>query len=334
MATGIVSIAADLAGLSRIATILLAFNLVAFLVLSVWVLFRLVQRPTAFLADLRDDQRGPGLLTIVAGTSVFGDQIWLLTSHQRVAAGLWLGALAIWVCLIYSLFAVATIRPGKPRLGVGFDGSWLLAVVATESLAILGSEVDTVFSAPETIVFVSLCLFLLGGVFYLIIITLILYRWLFEPMKPEQLTPSYWINMGAVAITTVAAVQLQAAVHPYPLLAGSTGFLIAETMLFWSIASWWIPLVSAVMIWRHVIGGVPLTYRFEYWSMVFPLGMYTVATFSVARLIGIAGLFVIARVFFWIAMAAWCLIFFGMMRHLIEVLRMLLAGTPARENAE
>jgi len=36
------------------------------------------------------------------------------------------------------------------------------------------------------------------------------------------------------------------------------------------------------MIWRHAIGGVPLTYRFEHWSMVFLLGMYTVATLGFA----------------------------------------------------
>jgi len=82
MATGIVSIADGLIGLGGFATLLLAINLVAFPALSVAVLLRLVQRPSAFLAELRDDRRGPGLLTIVTGSSVFGDQIRLLTPHQ------------------------------------------------------------------------------------------------------------------------------------------------------------------------------------------------------------------------------------------------------------
>src|SRR5215472_10506139 len=103
MATGIVSIAADLLGLHSLAAILLAINLFAFPALSAVLLLRLAQRPSSFLVELRDGGRGPGLLTIVAGTSVFGDQIRLLTSHQNVAAGLWLGAFAIWVCLIYCL---------------------------------------------------------------------------------------------------------------------------------------------------------------------------------------------------------------------------------------
>ena len=334
MATGIVSIADDLVGRGGVGEILFAINLIAFPVLSGVLLLRLVCYPAAFLTELRDDRRGPGLLTIVAGSSVFGDQIRLLTPHQSVAAGLWLAALAIWACLIYCLFAVATLKPVKPSLGEGFDGNWLLAVVATQSLAILGTGVAKAFSAPETVVFTSLCLFLLGAVFYLVVITLILYRWLFEEMRPDQLTPSYWINMGAAAIATVAAVQLVPAVRSYPALADTGGFVVGQAVLFWSVATWWLPLLIAVMVWRHVIGGVALTYRFEYWSMVFPLGMYTVATFGFAQLVGVAALSFIPRIFLWIAVAAWCVVFFGMLRDLVHNLRLSLAAAPERENAE
>ena len=334
MATGIVSIAAGLLGLDWIAAALFAINLIAFPALSAALLLRFVRCPSAFLTELRDDRRGPGLLTIVAGTSVFGDQIRLLTPHQSVAAGLWLGALVVWACLTYCLFAAATLRPVKLPLGGGFDGNWLLAVVATQSLAILGSGVKETFSSPEIVVFTSLCLFPLGAVFYLIIITLILYRWLFAEMGPEQLNPSYWINMGAAAIATVAAVQLVPAVRSYPTLADTGGFVVGQAVLFWSVATWWLPLLVTVMVWRHVIGGVALTYRFEYWSMVFPLGMYTVATFGFAQLVGIAALSFISRIFLWIAVAAWWVVFFGMLRNLIHNLRLSLAAASGRENAE
>lgn len=333
MATAIVSIADGLVGLGGLAAVLLAINLVAFPALSAAVLFRLVQRPSSFLTELRDDRRGPGLLTIVAGTSVFGDQIRLLTPHQNVAAGLWIGAVAIWVCLNYCLFAAATLRPVKLPLGGGFDGNWLLAVVATQSLAILGTGVAKTFSAPEAVVFISLCLFLVGGIFYLVIITLILHRWLFGEMRPEHLSPSYWINMGAAAIATVAAVQLVPAVRSYPALADTGGFVVGQAVLFWSVATWWLPLLVAVMVWRHVVGGVALTYRFEYWSMVFPLGMYTVATFGFTQLVGVDRLSFIPRIFLWIAVAAWWVVFFGMLRDLIHNLRLSLA-VPDRENAE
>jgi tellurite resistance protein TehA-like permease len=266
MATGIVSIAADLLGLGGLAAILLAINFLAFPVLSAALLIRLAQRPSSFLSELRDDRRGPGLLTVVAGASVLGDQIRLLTPHQSVAAALWLGAFGIWVCLIYCLFAALTLRPAKPPLGGGFDGNWLLAVVATQSLTVLGTEVKNTFPAPEIVIFASLCLFLMGGVFYLVIITFILHRWLFEEMRPQQLASSYWINMGAAAIAALAAVHLVPAVRSYRGLTDATAFVVGLAVMFWSVASWWLPLLVIVMIWRHAIGGVSLTYRLEYWS--------------------------------------------------------------------
>jgi len=106
--------------------------------------------------------------------------------------------------------ALAPRRRDARRRGLSaaLDGLWLLTAVATEALAIRGTHVASVFSSPEIIVFVSLCLFLLGGMIYVIIITLILYRWLFERMLPEQLTPSYWIDMGAAAIATLAGAHV------------------------------------------------------------------------------------------------------------------------------
>ncbi|MBV8937263.1 MAG: tellurite resistance/C4-dicarboxylate transporter family protein [Alphaproteobacteria bacterium] len=331
MATGIVSIAAASLGHGRIAAILLAVNVIAFALLWLWMLLPLTFHPLRFLLDATDFRRGPSALTIVAGTSVLGEQISLLTSHHKIAAVLWLGASALWVGLIYCGFAQATVGVLKPRLRAGLDGSWLLAVVAPQSLATLGIRVADVFPAPEAVIFASLCLFLLGGIFYFIIITLIFCRWLFEPMTPEELTPSYWINMGAAAITTLAGAQLAVAADLYPLLAGLRGFIVGGTVLFWALASWWIPLLIVVMTWRHAIGRVKLSYELEYWSMVFPLGMYTAATSSFAQAVVADFLNVIPRVFLWVAVAAWCVVFVAMMTRLPRLLGVVNARARHRD---
>jgi len=49
--------------------------------------------------------------------------------------------------------------------------------------------------------------YLLGAMLYILFIALILYRWRFLSMQPEKLSPPYWINMGALAITTLAECQ-------------------------------------------------------------------------------------------------------------------------------
>jgi tellurite resistance protein TehA-like permease len=321
MATGIVSIAAAQQGLARLSVVLLLLNAVAFATLWLLTLLRLVHHPLAFLGDLQHYQRGPSLLTVVAGTGVLGTQVSLLTPYQNIAVALWLAGFGLWVGLTYCLFAAATIRAAKPRPRAGLDGTWLLAVVAPQSLAILGTHVAGKFAVSEMAVAASLCLFLLGGFFYLIIITLILDRWLFEPMQPDQLTPSYWINMGAAAITTLAGARLASAAGAYPALADLRGFIIGETVLFWTVATWWIPLLLAVMIWRHLVGGVAFVYRLDYWSMVFPIGMYTVASWAFSREVGADFLVFIPRIFVWIAITAWGIAFIGMMRYLAALLR-------------
>ena len=334
MATGIVSIAAELLGLGRSASLLLGVNSAGFLLLWILTFLRLIYYPSAVVADLRDHRRGPGFLTVVAGTNVLGDQISLLTSYQNVAVALWLLGCALWVGLIYCFFAAVTTRATKPPLAAGLDGTWLLIVVAPQSSAILGAQIAGGFPSPEIVIFTSLSLYLLGSAFYLVIITLILYRWIFEPMAPEQLTPSYWINMGAAAITTLAGARLSSAVVSDPVLAVTRGYIIGETLFFWSIASWWIPLLAGLMVWRHLSSRVRLVYQFDYWSLVFPLGMYAAATLSFTQTIGAEFLTSVPRFFFWAAIAVWCFTFFGMMRRLVGVVSILIDGQANQQRME
>jgi hypothetical protein len=69
------------------------------------------------------------------------------------------------------------------------------------------------------VLFVALSMYLLGAMLYLTIITLIFYRFTFLPMPMERLTPPYWINMGAVAVTTLAGCTLLLGRQASPLLA-------------------------------------------------------------------------------------------------------------------
>ena len=72
------------------------------------------------------------------------------------------------------------------------------------------------------------------------------------------------------------------------------------------------------MVWRHVIGRVRLVYQFDYWSLVFPLGMYAAATLSFARAIDAEFLAFVPRFFLFAAIGAWCLVVVGMVRHFVD----------------
>jgi hypothetical protein len=85
MATGIVSLAAHMQGLSRMATALFWLNLAAWGVLWLLSALRLARHPQRFFGDLVDHLRGPGFFTMVAGTAVLGSQFAILEANGRLA---------------------------------------------------------------------------------------------------------------------------------------------------------------------------------------------------------------------------------------------------------
>ena len=88
--------------------------------------------------------------------------------------------------------------------------------------------------------------------------------------------------MGAAAITTLAGASLASIAGANPLV-GLVPPIDAATALFWAIATWWIPLHTVLLIWRHVVHRIPPSLRLEYWSMVFPLGMYAASTWALSN---------------------------------------------------
>ncbi len=321
MATGIVSLAAHDQGWELTARTLFWLNLVAYLALWVLTLLRFVRYRAQLLDDLTHHCHSAAFLTIVAGTCVLGCQFAILTAWLSVAKALWLASIGLWVVLNYTFFTVVTVRNPKPSLEAGINGVWLLTVVATESISVLGTLVAPAFDRTKLVHFVSLAAGLAGAMFYLFFITLILYRWMFFRMRPEKLTPDYWIDMGALAIATLAGVMQLSATDRGSLLRDLRPFLAGFTLLFWATATWWIPLLLLVEIWRHAKGHVKWIYSPDYWSLVFPLGMYSTATAALGQALALTFLSPIAASFAGVAVLAWAVTFFGLLRQLARQLR-------------
>ena len=185
MATGIVSVALRLEGFATAALALFWLNLVFYAALWILYLARLYLAPVRFLADLSDHNRAVGFFTAVAGTCVLGNQFVLIASETRAATVLWVLGTALWFILLYTVFTCLTIKQEKPPLEEGLNGGWLLPVVATQSVSVLGGLLAGHLAGHrEEVLFFSLVMWLGGGMLYVWIIALIFYRYTFFPLAP------------------------------------------------------------------------------------------------------------------------------------------------------
>ena len=322
MATGIVSIAAFLLDMHLIAWGLTYVNIGAYSVLLLLFSIRIILFFPKVRTDIADHMRGPGFFTIPAGTCVLGSQLIIVTQNFGAAAILWIAGTVVWAVIMYTFFAAVTTREHKPSLEKGLSGTWLISAVSTQSISVLGTLLVDYFSGyREILLFFTFCMFLLGCMLYLLLITLIFYRFTFLDLTSERLTPPYWINMGAVAITTLAGARLILASGGSRVLTEALPFLKGFTLFFWSAGSWWIPLLLILGIWRHIYMRYPLKYDPQYWGLVFPLGMYTVCTFQLSKALSFEPLMFIPQIFVYVALAGWIGTAFGMIYTFVRPTR-------------
>lgn len=310
MATGIISNA--LLGESRaLADLLFAVSVVAYPWLAILSVARVVRFPQAIWADLTNPRVVFAFFTIVAASDVLGMGM-LQRGFDSVAFGLWLFALLAWVVLIYFSFGVLTFLNTAHDANV-VHGGWLIAIVGTESLVILGANVAPLTGSLAPSVFVLIhMLWGVGLGLYAIFVTLFAYRIFFFDVGPDDITPLLWVVMGAAAITTNAGSTLILTDSGMAFLQAMRPFMDGVTLMMWAWATWWIPLLILFGVWKHGVWRVQISYSPMLWSLVFPLGMYSLASLRLSLAADFAPLRTISQAMVWVSVVVWAVTFAGM----------------------
>jgi hypothetical protein len=301
MATTVVSIAAFNAGLEVLSVVLLWVAVAAFVSLAALDLW-LARHPLTLVHRAAQPGQGFHALGFVADQTVLGVRIvGSGTAGLIIAAVLLACGSLLWAVILVAV-AVEHGRVGgrKPR------GEWLLTVVATEGLAILGARVAALEHVPALHAAATV-LWIAGGLAYGVVGKLLVRRATEPDFGLGNITPDWWIIMGAPAIWCVAAVAVTGA-HPATIGAGAA-------VGAWIVASVMLIIIAAADALRARRLGVRFTP--ERWTMVFPLGMYCVASWGLGQALHANWLSELGRAWLAVAFTAWAAGAYGELRHLL-----------------
>ena len=314
MATGIVSVAMHNHGLPAISTALLWLTVGEYVVLVVLYVARMVFFRAAVVADFEDPARAFGYFTFVAGTCVVGTRL-AMDEHWDVAIALGITGALAWLVLGYVVPWTAVLGKAVRPVLQSANGTWFIWVVASQSIAVLIAMIEPeIGSGRRELALLAVFSWSIGVFLYAAAGMFVAVRMLFFELRPIDLTPPYWVAMGATAITVVAGARI-VQMADAPMVAATRGLIAGASVFFWAFGTWLIPPLVAAGIWRHAVHQIPLRYEAAMWSVVFPLGMYGVGGHFLGQADSLPIVEGIGANESWVALAAWVICFLAMLQH-------------------
>jgi tellurite resistance protein TehA-like permease len=316
MATGMMSIGLSLEGFAALSSLLLLVTVVSYVVLVVLLAWRIGRHGRAVLEDLADPARAFGFFTVVAGTNVLGARLAMAGAPGVTAVLLTVSALT-WFVLGYVVPWTAVLGRSERPVIRSANGTWFIWVVASQSIAVAAATVEPVFGgARQWLAVLAILCWSVGVFLYAAAGVFVALRLMAYPVRPADLTPPYWVAMGALAITVLAGARI-VEMADAPMVDATRGLIAGLAVVFWAFATWLIPALVAAGWWRHVANRVPLSYEATLWSIVFPLGMYAVAGIYLGRADDLPIVGAVGRYELWVAIGAWLVTFVAMARHVV-----------------
>jgi hypothetical protein len=288
LATMSLSLAFSFDGLKAISRVLLVLGAVAWIALGLLLAARTLRERDR----VKSEARSPAALTGVAGTALLGARLTLV-GWTTAGIALLIVALGFWVVLLRSVLDHWV----TPTVG----GSLALAV-STEALAVLCAVLG-VREGASWLLGAAIAPFLLGLGFYVFVMAR------FDLGQISLGQGDHWITAGAVALAATAAARITIGANHLHSLTAVTGVLKTVSLALWLLILVWLPILVVAEVVRP-----RLHYDARRWSTVFPVGTHAACSFGVGAAVGAGAITTFGRVWVWVGLAVWLLVFVAMVR--------------------
>jgi tellurite resistance protein TehA-like permease len=160
--------------------------------------------------------------------------------------------------------------------------------------------------------FGSLIFLGIGGILFLMVMTVSLARYIFYALPPIHLAPTLWVGIAPTSILTIIILRLNTPLQAYLSFSDPT----AETLHviakisgtgLWGFALFWLFLAAIVTLELHRTN--PLPFALSWWAFVFPVGAFTVASGVLYQAMPVAFFLWTGLASFVVLVAFWLIIF-------------------------
>lgn len=288
----------QLPGLALLAEGLWLFGVLLFALFSLLFLLRLaVFRETLWPMLLHPVQSmflgaiPMGLAVLIKGLLLFGAPRWGEGVYALAHALWWLdAALALLGALLVPYLMFTRQNHALEKL----TAVWLLPIVAPEVVASAAGALapHLPVEAARQLVVTGFVLWGLSLSLVFPLTTLVLLRLALHKLPDTDFAATSWLPLGPVATGCLGLLSLgQAAPAAFAgtPLAGAAelaqDFGLVGGLALWGAGLWW--LVIATLFTRHYIRD-NMPFNLGWWGFIFPLGVFTLATFELQHLTGLA----------------------------------------------
>ncbi|PRC93417.1 TDT family transporter [Solimicrobium silvestre] len=250
-----------------------------------------------------------GLATIINGFLVFGIPLIGERAISIAFSLWWLDAAMALICGLLIPFFMFTRHDHSLQ---SMTAVWLLPIVAAEVTAASGglliSHMNAGSSATQ-ILFISYSLWGFSVLPALAVLVILFLRMVLHKLPGRDMAASSWLSIGPIGTGALGLLLLgtqaqRILISPDLISVGivAHGFGILGATILLGYGFWWL-VIAILTTLRYLRDGLP--FNMGWWAFTFPIGVYSLATLSLADSTGIQWLyyfgyaFVSMLIFFW-----------------------------------